>query len=102
VVHRADGAAAETPVRCAEKIAPSPTGTKEDICRRFSETQAFVRAKLLEWADLDLNGIRFANPLAPIFRYQLGPAFLLMAAHNRRHVWQARRVLEAKDFPHSR
>ena len=81
------------------KIVPAPSGTKEEIGRRFADSQVLARTKLVEWADLDLNRVRFVNPFLPLLRYQLGAGFLIMAAHNRRHIWQAQRVTESPDFP---
>jgi hypothetical protein len=81
------------------KIVPSAKGTKAEIIKRFIESQHTLRHHLAEWDDLDLNRIRFQNPYVPVLRYQVGAGFLILAAHNRRHVWQARRVVEACDFP---
>lgn len=56
---------------------------------------------LVRWtADLDCNCIRFRNPLAFGLRtFSLATGLLVLAAHERRHLWQARRVVEHPDFP---
>ena len=41
----------------------------------------------------DLGSVKIGSPFAPLLRYSLGAAFALIAAHDRRHVWQAREVV---------
>lgn len=54
----------------------------------------------LEAADgLDLGGIRMSSPFFRFLRFDLGSAFRIVAAHERRHLWQARRVTEAEGIP---
>lgn len=48
---------------------------------------------------LDLGGIRMGSPFVPFMRFDLGSAFRIVAAHERRHLWQARRVREEEGFP---
>ncbi len=48
---------------------------------------------------LDLGRIRMASPFAQFVRFDLGSAFRIVAAHERRHLWQARRVRESEGFP---
>lgn len=64
-----------------------------------------LRARLgrrLEAADgLDLGQIRLPSPFFAFVRFDLGSAFRIVAAHERRHLWQAERVLEDEGFPRS-
>ncbi|HWP38875.1 MAG TPA: DinB family protein [Gemmatimonadales bacterium] len=39
---------------------------------------------------LDLNGAKLQSPFFKLLRYKAGSAFALHAAHDRRHLWQAR------------
>lgn len=48
---------------------------------------------------LDLGRLRLPSPFVPLIRFDLGSAFRVVAAHERRHLWQARRVREAEGFP---
>ncbi|HSB53345.1 MAG TPA: hypothetical protein VLD58_03280, partial [Gemmatimonadales bacterium] len=48
---------------------------------------------------LDLNGTRFANPFLPLVRFSVGTGFQVIAAHQRRHLWQAGRIRENPRFP---
>lgn len=42
----------------------------------------------------DLGSVKIGSPFAPLLRYNLGAAFALIAAHDRRHLWQAREVVK--------
>lgn len=73
---------------------------KEPLLAEFSRCQRQVEELLRESSDLDLSRIRFRNPMVkhlPLFNLATG--FLVIAAHERRHLLQARRVLAASGFP---
>ena len=56
--------------------------------------------ELLASADgLDVGGVKIASPVTRLLRFRLGAAFAFVAAHERRHLWQARQVRESSDFP---
>jgi hypothetical protein len=64
----------------------------------FMASQDDVRAFLRRYADIDLAGVRFPNPLVRGVRFSLATGLHVIAAHERRHLWQAwqvRRKLEA-------
>jgi hypothetical protein len=48
---------------------------------------------------LDLSRIKVSNAVTSWFRLSLGQELAFNAAHERRHLWQARLVKEARDFP---
>ena len=51
---------------------------------------------LMQVADgLDLQRIRIESPANAVIKLPLGAAFLMLAAHARRHLWQIRRGLSA-------
>lgn len=74
-------------------VQPASRHAKDDVLARFLASQDEVRALLREGADLDLQGVRFENPLGP-FRFTVGTGFFILAAHARRHLWQARGVVD--------
>jgi hypothetical protein len=61
----------------------------------FMSSQQQVRAFLGACADLDLTGVRFPNPFVRGVRFSLATGFNVIAAHERRHLWQAWRVRRA-------
>src|SRR5690242_9377138 len=71
-----------------------PEGHKsgEEILRAFIAAHDELRSLIHETRDLDLNRIRFRNPFIGLLRYSVGTALLVIGAHDRRHLWQARQV----------
>ena len=65
----------------------------------FLHSQEDMRRVVRESADLDLNRIRFRNPFIGFLRFTVGAGLLIIAAHNRRHLWQAEQVRRAAGFP---
>jgi hypothetical protein len=75
------------------KIVPAARKKLAEVGEEWSRVQAQVRDLLVQAAPLDLNGTRFVNPFLPMIRFSVGTGFLVIEAHQRRHVWQARQVL---------
>jgi hypothetical protein len=48
---------------------------------------------------LDLSGIMMKSPAWPMLRFSLLTALAALAAHERRHLAQARRVTQRPGFP---
>jgi len=69
-------------------LPPEGIGGREAL-REFLHSHHAVSEFLRECRQLDLNGIRFENPFLPAMRLTVGAGFLLIAAHDRRHLWQA-------------
>ena len=56
--------------------------------------------ELLARADgLDVGRVKITSPVTRLLRLRIGAAFAFLAAHERRHLWQARQVRESSDFP---
>jgi hypothetical protein len=87
------------PVPLPEMIPPSH-GDPLAIWSGFCATQGEVAALVGTSSDLDLVGLRFRNPLAKNLRmFNLATGFLVIAAHERRHLVQARKVRAHAGFP---
>jgi len=85
------------PVR---ELVPRGDGSPETTWSAFLASQDEVGDLLRASSDLDLEGIRFRNPVAKNLRvFNLATGFLIIAAHERRHLAQARRVRELPAFP---
>lgn len=81
-------------------VAPRSRCEKEEVWHRFRQRQGEAIALIRASAGLDLNRIRFRNPLAfglPLFSVASG--LLLIAAHERRHLGQIQRLLAHPAFP---
>ena len=48
---------------------------------------------------LDLGKARFRSPFSSLVKLSLGTGIELLLAHNRRHVWLMREVMEQPGFP---
>jgi len=86
--------------RAPARIQPDSDCPRDSTLAAFSRTQADARELVRSTAALDLNRIRFANPFAaklPLLNVAAG--ILVIAAHERRHLRQARKVAQRPDFP---
>jgi len=66
-----------------------------DSLEAFLESQAGFRDFIRTNADLDLASIRFVNPFIRGVRFSLATGLHVIAAHDRRHLWQAWNVRRA-------
>lgn len=56
--------------------------------------------ELLTRADgLDVGRVKIVSPVTRLLRLRIGAAFAFVAAHERRHLWQARQVRGSSGFP---
>ena len=78
-------------------IQPRPSPPLHDAVAAFLASQAEVRAFIRKYADTDLVGVRFANPFIGGVWFSLATGLHVIAAHERRHIWQAWRVREAAE-----
>jgi hypothetical protein len=76
--------------------APFQVVTFADPQKALAEFQAVVqvlRQKLNSARGLALDRVKVTSPFAERMQYSVYSAFTLIAAHNRRHLWQAERAL---------
>ncbi len=76
---------------------PNPEQALQELHNGHTEAVRLLR----ENSHLDLNRIRFRNPFIPVLRFTVAAGFLVLAAHGKRHLLQARRVTESQAFPKS-
>lgn len=83
----------EPPVRvrmkAPKKSKPRIAPTLADAFAGFKISHDGVRAFLRAFADLDLAGVGFKNPFVKGIRFSLATGLNVIAAHERRHLWQA-------------
>lgn len=84
-----------------KKIVPGSWIAGREALEAFLRSHEDVRAVIRDGAGLDLNRIRFHNPFIGFLRFTVGAGLLIIAAHDRRHLWQAERVRECAGFPKS-
>ena len=78
---------------------PPPARTRREIMAAFRAYQVQYVDRLRQANGLDLARARVRSPVTSWIYLPLGSGFAAMAAHERRHLWQARKVMEAPGFP---
>jgi hypothetical protein len=82
----------EPPVRRRTRapriIRPRPSPPLDHAMSAFLESQDEIRVFLRTYADIDLTGTRFPNPFIRGVRFSLATGLHVLAAHERRHLWQ--------------
>lgn len=78
---------------------PRPTLKPEGILPGFEQVMERLRALAASAPARDFNTVRFRNVLVPVVRFTLASGLLMVAAHTRRHLWQAEQVTKEPDFP---
>jgi hypothetical protein len=86
-------------MQAPKKIVPASQIAIREALQAFLRSEEDLRAVIRDGAGLDLNRIRFHNPFIGFLRFTVGTGLLIITAHNRRHLWQAQRVLESAGFP---
>ena len=80
------------------KITPRPLGDRAEILRQYHAAHDDVRKLIVDAAGLDINRATFPNPFIGIVRVKVSTALQIIAAHDRRHLWQAEQVRRLKGF----
>jgi len=84
-------------IKAPKKIQPRSAPPLADALAGFCDEQNQVRAFLRDYGALDLAGLHFANPFIPGIRFTLATGLHIISVHERRHLWQARRVRESAE-----
>ena len=91
VVGAASAAQDAQPRVSTPRISPPLADSLEAFLESQDKARAFIRAS----ADLDLTGTKFVNPFVRGIRFSLATGLHVIAAHDRRHLWQAWNVRAA-------
>jgi len=77
---------------------PSESSIDQPLEKFLKQQERFIQF-VQKTKGVDYNRMRIRSPVTPLIRYSLADAFVVTVVHGRRHLAQARRVLEASDFP---
>ncbi len=80
-------------------LRPRPNPPAEQMLPRFVQGQDALIQRVRAANGLHLARIRITSPASRFFRMSLGQCFGLLAAHQRRHLWQARGIRDTDGFP---
>jgi len=84
----------------APAIGRSPENKpRGEIVRAYHEAHEVIRQLMDDAADVDLTHATFQNPFIRIIRMRVVTGLGVLAAHDRRHLWQAERVKLAPGYP---
>ncbi|MBK5259186.1 MAG: DinB family protein [Thermoanaerobaculia bacterium] len=95
----------EPPVRSRLKTAapfvPRSVRAKAESLAEFSAFQSKLIEALKSARGLDLGKLKVVSPFDKRMKFNLYSAFRIVAAHERRHLWQAEQAIEALAKMHS-
>lgn len=81
-------------IKAPGKIRPRTAPPLSDAYGAFMASVRDARAFLRDFAEIDLAGATFPNPFIAGIKFSLATGLHVIVAHNKRHLWQAWRVLE--------
>jgi DinB superfamily len=84
-------------IKAPRKIRPRVSPPLADAAAAFLASQTELRRFLRTYAGIDLAGVLFPNPFIKGVRLSLATGLHVLAAHNRRHLWQAWNVRRAAE-----
>ena len=80
-------------------LTPRPDLDAAKVIERFGQVRDEVVERLERARGIDLTRTKVRHPLIRLRRFRLGEIFTTIAAHERRHLWQAEQVTKAEGFP---
>ena len=86
-------------LKAPDDMQPAAGRTRREILNAFRAYQVQYIDRLRQANGVDLARARVRVPANGWLRIPLGSGFQLMVAHSRRHLAQARRVMDAENFP---
>ena len=78
---------------------PAPMQERRIILDGYRAGHDLARHLIADAATIDANRARFKNPFVPLIRFSIATGLFVIAAHDRRHLWQAEQVTRAPGFP---
>ncbi len=85
--------------KAPSKAIVPPSDIEAEIVDKFAEHIAEVNKKIESVADTDRKKTVVTSPFLVIFTYTLDDAYTVLVEHSKRHIRQAKRVMEAEGFP---
>lgn len=82
----------------SKKIVP-PSDVSADIVDRFVAHHAELNEKIAATAKADWDKTVVTSPFLAVMTYRLSDGYKIVVAHSKRHIRQAKRVIETAGFP---
>lgn len=88
--------------KAPKKFRPPESQLRDDVMLEFIALHERIEQLVRESDGLDLVRIKVPSPVTSLIHYSLGMGFWIITAHDRRHLWQARQLLQSKSFPNAK
>ncbi len=79
-------------VQAPTQVVPAPTLPLDELLPAYKASHSEYRRLVEASADLDINRVIAPNPFFNRVKMRLSTMLLVMPAHDRRHLWQAKNV----------
>jgi hypothetical protein len=86
-------------VKAPTVFQPATLRSRPEIMAAFRAYQVQFVDRLRQASGLDLRRAKVVSPASAWLKMSLNSGFALMAAHERRHLWQAQQVIASPGFP---
>lgn len=85
--------------KAPSKAIVPPSDIDPDIVEQFCSHIGEVNGKIRSVADADRKKTIVTSPFLAVFTYSLDDAYSVLVEHSKRHIRQAKRVMDAEGFP---
>jgi hypothetical protein len=86
-------------IKAPKAFVPASEARLAESLAAFVALQDEFKERLARAEGLDLRRVKARSPVSKHIRFSLGNAFAAIAAHQRRHLWQARQLQKDAGFP---
>jgi hypothetical protein len=85
--------------KAPSKAIVPPSDIEAGIVDKFCDHISEVNKKIESVADADRKKTVVTSPFLAVFTYSLDDAYTVLVEHSKRHIRQAKRVIESQSFP---
>lgn len=86
-------------VPAPRKLVPEARVTGAEAMARYEASHERLDGLIEASRGLDLARVKVDHPFLPLLKLRLGATFGILAAHERRHLWQMANLVAAPGFP---
>ena len=79
-------------MKSPKNVVPNPDRSRAEILTAYHAAHDEVRRMIAVAAAIDVNAATFTNPFISLARVRVSTGLHVIAAHDRRHLWQAEQV----------
>jgi hypothetical protein len=87
------------PARAPSKRIEPPSDIESDIVERYCRHQDELVEKVSRTGNADWEKTVLTSPFLPVMTYKMADAYVVLVQHSKRHINQAKRVMETEGFP---